>query len=95
MDQIPVLIKAMNHRMNQYIEAQKQVRIYEIMGDLASLYPKSPAVDIMVSLTKIGVINDYRRDLKNDFSKFSTSSTNRANEFHKALRKKRLNRKID
>lgn len=87
--------ESQNQKMNQYIEAQKQVRIYEIMGDLASLYPKSPAVDIMVSLTKIGVINDYRRDLKNDFSKFSTSSTNRANEFHKALRKKILNRKID
>jgi muramoyltetrapeptide carboxypeptidase LdcA involved in peptidoglycan recycling len=50
---------------------------------------------------KIDILKDKKAKskvcftIKNDFSKFSTSSTNRANEFHKALRKKILNRKID
>lgn len=84
-----------NQKMNQYVEAYKNVREYEILSDVASLYPKSTAVDIMLSATKIKLLNNSRRDLVNNFSKYSTSSNNRAREFHKALRTNIFKGKIE
>ncbi len=84
-----------NQKMNQYVEVHENVRYYEILGDVASIYPKSPAVDIMLSATKIGVLNNFRTDLENDFRKYSTSSSARAGEFHKALRTNIFKGKIE